>query len=65
MVSIGVVGATGQVGQVMRTLLAERAFPADEVRFFASARSAAFARFSASRCAAFMRFSTAFCSAAS
>jgi len=40
MVSIGVVGATGQVGQVMRTLLAERDFPADEVRFFASARSA-------------------------
>ncbi|ORW22259.1 aspartate-semialdehyde dehydrogenase [Mycolicibacter nonchromogenicus] len=40
MVSIGVVGATGQVGQVMRTLLEERNFPADEVRFFASARSA-------------------------
>ena len=40
MVSIGVVGATGQVGQVMRALLAERDFPADEVRFFASARSA-------------------------
>ncbi|OBI08637.1 aspartate-semialdehyde dehydrogenase [Mycolicibacter heraklionensis] len=40
MVSIGVVGATGQVGQVMRTLLEERKFPADEVRFFASARSA-------------------------
>ncbi|ORA77348.1 aspartate-semialdehyde dehydrogenase [Mycolicibacter kumamotonensis] len=40
MVSIGVVGATGQVGQVMRTLLEERDFPADEVRFFASARSA-------------------------
>ncbi|UXA17745.1 aspartate-semialdehyde dehydrogenase [Mycobacterium sp. SMC-4] len=38
--SIGVVGATGQVGQVMRTLLAQREFPADEVRFFASARSA-------------------------
>ncbi|MCV7153034.1 aspartate-semialdehyde dehydrogenase [Mycolicibacterium pyrenivorans] len=38
--SIGVVGATGQVGQVMRTLLAERNFPATEVRFFASARSA-------------------------
>ncbi|MFZ2241121.1 MAG: aspartate-semialdehyde dehydrogenase, partial [Gordonia amarae] len=37
---IGVVGATGQVGGVMRTLLAERKFPADEVRFFASARSA-------------------------
>lgn len=40
MVSIGVVGATGQVGQVMRTLLAERDFPATDVRFFASARSA-------------------------
>lgn len=40
MVSIGVVGATGQVGQVMRALLEERNFPADEVRFFASARSA-------------------------
>ena len=37
---IGVVGATGQVGGVMRTLLAERKFPADEVRFFASPRSA-------------------------
>ncbi|WP_298812252.1 aspartate-semialdehyde dehydrogenase [Gordonia sp. (in: high G+C Gram-positive bacteria)] len=37
---IGVVGATGQVGGVMRALLAERKFPADEVRFFASARSA-------------------------
>ncbi len=40
MVAIGVVGATGQVGQVMRTLLEERDFPADTVRFFASARSA-------------------------
>jgi len=40
MVNIGVVGATGQVGQVMRTLLEERDFPATEVRFFASARSA-------------------------
>ncbi|BBX63942.1 aspartate-semialdehyde dehydrogenase [Mycobacterium saskatchewanense] len=39
MVSIGVVGATGQVGQVMRTLLDERDFPASTVRFFASARS--------------------------
>ena len=38
--SIGVVGATGQVGGVMRTLLAERKFPADSVRFFASSRSA-------------------------
>jgi aspartate-semialdehyde dehydrogenase len=40
MVAIGVVGATGQVGQVMRTLLDERDFPASTVRFFASARSA-------------------------
>ncbi|MDY6871361.1 MAG: aspartate-semialdehyde dehydrogenase [Actinomycetota bacterium] len=39
MVNIGVVGATGQVGQVMRTLLEERGFPATSVRFFASARS--------------------------
>ncbi len=36
---IGIVGATGQVGQVMRTLLEERDFPATSVRFFASARS--------------------------
>ncbi|BBY64359.1 aspartate-semialdehyde dehydrogenase [Mycolicibacterium helvum] len=40
MVNIGVVGATGQVGQVMRTLLEERDFPVTSVRFFASARSA-------------------------
>lgn len=39
MVNIGVVGATGQVGQVMRTLLEDRDFPASSVRFFASARS--------------------------
>src|ERR1044071_8931812 len=38
-VSVGVVGATGQVGQVMRKLLEERDFPATSVRFFASARS--------------------------
>jgi aspartate-semialdehyde dehydrogenase len=37
---VGVFGATGQVGGVMRTLLVERDFPATEVRFFASARSA-------------------------
>src|SRR5215207_7240439 len=37
---VGVVGATGQVGGVMRRLLAERAFPIDELRYFASARSA-------------------------
>ena len=40
MVSIGVVGATGQVGVVMRKLLEERDFPASGVRFFASSRSA-------------------------
>ncbi len=39
-VSIGVVGATGQVGAVVRRLLTERAFPVGEIRFFASARSA-------------------------
>ena len=38
--TIGVFGATGQVGSVMRTLLDERSFPAGQVRFFASARSA-------------------------
>ncbi len=37
---VGVFGATGQVGRVMRSILAERAFPADDVRFFASTRSA-------------------------
>ena len=37
---IGVVGATGQVGTVVRQLLANRAFPIDEIRFFASSRSA-------------------------
>ncbi|MEV8396467.1 aspartate-semialdehyde dehydrogenase [Streptomyces niveus] len=37
---VGIVGATGQVGTVMRTILAERNFPADELRLFASARSA-------------------------
>ena len=37
---IGVFGATGQVGNVMRTLLFERNFPVDEIRYFASARSA-------------------------
>jgi len=37
---VGVFGATGQVGGVMRRLLAERAFPVDEIRYFASSRSA-------------------------
>lgn len=37
---IGVVGATGQVGAVVRQLLVDRKFDIDEIRFFASARSA-------------------------
>jgi aspartate-semialdehyde dehydrogenase len=37
---IGIVGATGQVGGVMLRVLAERQFPVDELRLFASARSA-------------------------
>lgn len=37
---VGVFGATGQVGEVMRDLLLQRNFPVDEIRFFASARSA-------------------------
>ena len=39
-VRLGVVGATGQVGGVMLTLLAERNFPLAELRLFASSRSA-------------------------
>ncbi|WP_193611052.1 aspartate-semialdehyde dehydrogenase [Nocardioides lijunqiniae] len=39
-VRIGIVGATGQVGVAMRQILEQRSFAADEVRFFASARSA-------------------------
>ena len=38
--SVAVVGATGQVGGVMRQLLEERSFPVDSMRYFASARSA-------------------------
>jgi aspartate-semialdehyde dehydrogenase len=37
---IGIVGATGQVGGVMKQVLAERDFPVDRLRLFASARSA-------------------------
>ncbi|GGO44642.1 aspartate-semialdehyde dehydrogenase [Streptomyces daqingensis] len=37
---IGIVGATGQVGSVMREILAERKLPVDQLRLFASARSA-------------------------
>ncbi len=38
--NVAVVGATGQVGRVMRTLLEERDFPVKSIRFFSSARSA-------------------------
>jgi aspartate-semialdehyde dehydrogenase len=38
--NVGIVGATGQVGGVMRAILAERGYPVDEIRYFASARSA-------------------------
>ena len=38
--SIGIVGATGAVGQELLELLIDRAFPAKEIRLFASARSA-------------------------
>lgn len=37
---VGVVGATGQVGGVMRKILEQRSFPVASIRFFASARSA-------------------------
>lgn len=37
---IGVVGATGQAGSVMRAILDERQVPVEQIRFFASARSA-------------------------
>ena len=37
---VGLVGATGQVGGVMRALLEERNFPVTQMRYFASARSA-------------------------
>src|ERR1700754_2458196 len=39
-IRLGVVGATGQVGAVVRALLDEREVPISEIRFFASARSA-------------------------
>lgn len=37
---VGIVGATGLVGQAMRDILSERRFPAAGMRFFASERSA-------------------------
>ncbi|TCD54534.1 aspartate-semialdehyde dehydrogenase [Alloscardovia theropitheci] len=39
-VNLAVLGATGQVGMVMRSILAERNFPVKDLRFMASARSA-------------------------
>jgi aspartate-semialdehyde dehydrogenase len=38
--AIGIVGATGMVGEIMRSILAERDFPVGSLRLFASARSA-------------------------
>src|SRR5699024_1357489 len=38
--TLAVVGATGQVGKVMRDLLAERDFPLETIRYFAAAGSA-------------------------
>ena len=37
---VAIVGATGQVGVVLRAILAERKFPVDSMRYLASARSA-------------------------
>ena len=37
---VGIVGATGQVGGVMQRILLERSFPIEELRLFASPRSA-------------------------
>ena len=39
-IRLGIVGATGQVGSVMRRVLLERGFPVEDIQFFASARSA-------------------------
>ena len=38
--AVGIVGATGLVGEMMRVILAERGFPVSDLRLFASARSA-------------------------
>lgn len=37
--NIAIFGATGQVGTVMRTILEERNFPVDKIRYFASSKS--------------------------
>lgn len=38
--AVGIVGATGLVGEMMRDILAERDFPLSSIRFFASPKSA-------------------------
>ena len=38
--NVGIVGATGVVGSTMREILKERNFPIEQLRLFASARSA-------------------------
>ena len=40
MVTVGIYGATGQVGGVVRAVLEQRRFPHDHLRLFASSRSA-------------------------
>jgi len=40
LMQLGLFGASGQVGSVVRQILVERDFPVDDVRFFATARSA-------------------------
>lgn len=37
--NVGIVGATGLVGSMIREILAERNFPIGQLRLFASARS--------------------------
>ncbi len=39
--SIAIVGATGAVGQLIRSMLEEREFPYEKITFLASARSTA------------------------
>jgi len=39
-ITVGIVGATGLVGEMTSTILRERHFPVSQMRFFASVRSA-------------------------
>jgi aspartate-semialdehyde dehydrogenase len=50
---MGIVGATGLVGQTIRENLDERGFDAADIRFFASSRSAGRRRHYESRSAGF------------